>query len=37
MERGCVCVTEGVQLKNESTIKTVLYADDQVLTTKSEG
>jgi hypothetical protein len=28
--------TSGIQLKKESTIKTVLYADDQILIAKSE-
>jgi len=31
-----MCGTNGIQLKNKSTIKTVLYADDQVFITKSK-
>jgi hypothetical protein len=31
-----VSATKGIQLKNESTIKTILYTNDQVLITKSE-
>jgi hypothetical protein len=31
-----VNVTKGIQLKNESTIKTILYSGDCMLVTKSE-